>query len=227
MPSEISTPLGDAPVIPLVILGTGMYLTWFGVHYWRSDTRWPTDPVKAVLTGKPVPGQSSAPPESAELTADIQAFGGGSGSSGTAAAGATGSSIADDALKYKGAGYVWGGNASSTGNWDCSSFVSYVLGHDLGLPLPGGHWGDPGFPPHAHGPTTVQYMLYGTGINLKDVQAGDLIVSTEHMGIAISPTQMISAQDPQLGTGTGTFPAGFPGGPPVYRRVNGGSVTVA
>lgn len=218
--AEISTPLGEAPVIPLVVLGTGMYLAWFGVHYWRSDTKWPTDPVKAVLAGKPIPGQSAAAPLSAELTADVQAYSGGSGSGSTSSA--TGSSIADDALKYNGAGYVWGGNASSTGDWDCSSFVSYVLGHDLGLPLPGGHWGDPGFPPHAHGPTTVQYMLYGTGINLKDVQAGDLIVSSVHMGIAISPSQMISAQDEQLGTGLGGFPAGFPGGPPVYRRVSGG-----
>jgi Lysozyme like domain len=58
-----STPLGRAPVIPVVLLGIGAYLTWFGVHYFDSDTKWPTDPIKDVLTGKPLPvpsGQTSA-----------------------------------------------------------------------------------------------------------------------------------------------------------------------
>ena len=85
---QVRTPVGDAPVIPLVVLGTGMYLAWFGIHYWRSDTKWPTDPVKAVLQGKPVPGQSTATPLSAELTSDIQAYSGsGSGGSGSSGSG--------------------------------------------------------------------------------------------------------------------------------------------
>jgi hypothetical protein len=25
--------IGGAPVIPVVLIGTGMYLAWFGVHY--------------------------------------------------------------------------------------------------------------------------------------------------------------------------------------------------
>lgn len=52
---SVKTPAGDAPVVPVLILSFGAYLTWFGVHYWRSDTAWPSDPVKAVLTGKPIP----------------------------------------------------------------------------------------------------------------------------------------------------------------------------
>lgn len=52
---DIHTPVGDAPVIPVLIMVTGAYLTWFGVHYWRSDTKWPTDPIKAVLQGKSIP----------------------------------------------------------------------------------------------------------------------------------------------------------------------------
>lgn len=51
----VKTPAGDAPVVPILILSFGAYLTWFGVHYWRSDTAWPSDPLKAVLTGKPIP----------------------------------------------------------------------------------------------------------------------------------------------------------------------------
>src|ERR1043165_9985000 len=55
MARELHTPIGTAPVLPVMIMGMGAYLTWFGVHYWRSDTAWPSDPVKAVLTGKPIP----------------------------------------------------------------------------------------------------------------------------------------------------------------------------
>jgi hypothetical protein len=51
----VPTPLGDAPVIPVALLVVGAYLCWFGVHYWASDTKWPTDPLKALLTGKPIP----------------------------------------------------------------------------------------------------------------------------------------------------------------------------
>lgn len=229
MPDTIKTPVGDAPVVPLVLLGIGTYLAWFGVHYWRSNTKWPTDPVKSVLQGNGLPSvqQEAKISLDADISAVAQSGGGTSTSSAGSGASSTGSAIADAALKYNGQGYVWGGNASSPGDWDCSSFVSYVLGHDLGMALPGGHWGDPGFPPHSHGPTTIQYMVWGSPIGLSEVQAGDLIVSTEHIGIAISPTQMISAQDPQLGTGIGGFPAGFPAGPPVYRRVSSASSAVS
>jgi hypothetical protein len=81
---SISTPLGRAPVIPLAILGAGLYLAWFGVHYWGSDTRWPSDPVKAVLTGKslPVPaGQLNAAAVAAAVEAPASS-GGGSGAGG-------------------------------------------------------------------------------------------------------------------------------------------------
>lgn len=50
------------PAVPVILLGIGAYLAWFGVHYWGSDTKWPTGPVKAVLQGGKVPapsGQSS------------------------------------------------------------------------------------------------------------------------------------------------------------------------
>lgn len=209
------TPHSGTPVLPVTITLIGAYLAWFGVHYWRSSVRWPTDPIKAVLTGKPLPDNTAddvvLPPSVAKGT---DAIAGGAQAVGRDV-------IAQDAMKYNGAGYVWGGNASSIGEWDCSSFVSKVLGQDCNLSLPGGHWGDPGFPPHAHGPTTLQYMMFGTGISLADVEPGDLIVSVEHIGIAISKTQMISAESPQSGTGVANFPDGFPAGPPVYRRVIG------
>lgn len=53
---KVRTPVGDAPVIPLLLLGLGAYLMWYGVKYWRSsNTRWATDPIKAVLQGKGLP----------------------------------------------------------------------------------------------------------------------------------------------------------------------------
>ena len=53
--------VGDSPVVPLAIIGTGMYLAWFGVHYWRSDVKYPTDPLKAVLQGKGLPSNAGTP----------------------------------------------------------------------------------------------------------------------------------------------------------------------
>lgn len=119
----------------------------------------------------------------------------------------TGQAIATDALKYRGRGYVFGGTASSPGDWDCSSFVSYVLGHDLRLPLPGGQWGDPGFPPNAHGPVVDDYASWdgANPVAQGQEQAGDLVLwvgagASGHMGIVTGKGRMISALNPQLGT---------------------------
>ncbi len=225
---DIKTPVGDAPVIPVILIMAGFYLAWFGIHYWRTDVKYPSTPVKDVLQGKGVTPASNVPPSiHAVLAADVQGLqpdSGSAGGSSPAASSATGSAIADAALKYKGQGYVWGGPADHPGNWDCSSFVSYVLGHDLGLALPGGKYGDPGFPPHAHGPTTLTYLLFGTAINSSQVAAGDLIVYNTHIGIAISSTDMISAEDPQQGTGVSSI-SGMTsslGEIPHFRRVSGG-----
>ncbi|HWM96741.1 MAG TPA: hypothetical protein VNO54_06755, partial [Streptosporangiaceae bacterium] len=62
----------------------------------------------------------------------------------------TGLLLARIALRYVGAGYVYGGNASAVGDWDCSTFVSFCLWR-AGLSLPGGKWGDPDMPPNIHG----------------------------------------------------------------------------
>jgi hypothetical protein len=69
---EVRTPAGDAPVIPVLLLGTGMYLAWFGVHYFKQtrpdgSTLWPSDPVKAVLQGQSV--QTAADTSQTVLTA--------------------------------------------------------------------------------------------------------------------------------------------------------------
>jgi hypothetical protein len=58
----VRTPLGNAPVIPLVIIGIGAYITWFSIHYWSGDVAYPTTPLKAVLTGKGLPANSVTDP---------------------------------------------------------------------------------------------------------------------------------------------------------------------
>lgn len=136
--------------------------------------------------------------------------------------------IAGEALKYKGLGYVYGGPAGRPGDWDCSSFVSYVLGHDMGLALPGGgHYGSPGYPPHSHGPVVTDYASWGGAKSVRSPRAGDLCCwvgagTGGHIGIAISATRMISALDEALGTQvtpiSGTGPSGVP---LVFRRVTG------
>jgi cell wall-associated NlpC family hydrolase len=230
----IHTPIGTAPVLPVTIMAFGAYLTWFGVHYWRSDTKWPTDPLKAVLTGKPIPEVDRSSDEaaikgivtSAQTAAATAAgaAGGGlsnqpTGPAATTQASGGGEEIAAQALKYIGSGYVFGGKADRVGDWDCSSFVSFVLGHDLGYPLPGGKWGDPGFPPHAHGPATGNYMMYGKPITASQAAKGDLVISSEHMGIVVAAGTYMSAKTPTLGTGLGLYTKDFPGGAPVFRRV--------
>lgn len=91
---KVRTPVGDAPVLPLLLLGIGGYLMWYGVHYWRSsNTRWPSDPVKSVLQGKGlppnVPAAAAATTVADYETASAIASGGGSAPQGPLPAGPT------------------------------------------------------------------------------------------------------------------------------------------
>lgn len=112
--------------------------------------------------------------------------------------------IANDAVKYTGHDYLYGGAPGVNGDqpWDCSSFVNWVLGHDLGILLPGENSQYNG---SQHGPDTLEYITwsgaYTVGHTAAKAEAGDLVVWQTHMGIAIGGGQMISAQDPASGTG--------------------------
>jgi cell wall-associated NlpC family hydrolase len=143
----------------------------------------------------------------------------------------TGTDIAQDAMRYQGQPYTYGGRADHPGDWDCSSFVSYVLGHDLGLILPGGgRYGSSGYPPSAHGPVVSTYAAWNGATTLPAGQppaTGDLCVwnglgPLGHIGIATDPAHMVSALDHESGTVhtpiQGYGPAGVK---VVYRRLNG------
>lgn len=138
----------------------------------------------------------------------------------------TGDQIAADAVKYVGKGYVFGGPARAPGDWDCSSFVSYVLGHDLGLSLPGGKFGQPGFPPNSHGPVVTSYASWSGAVTVAAPGArGDLVCfvgqgANGHIGIVLGPDHMVSALDTASGTLESPITGfGPPGAPIVYRRV--------
>ena len=139
----------------------------------------------------------------------------------------TGDQVAADALRYRGAGYIYGGPAARPGDWDCSSFVSYVLGHDLRLALPGGKWGAPGFPPNAHGPVVESYASWAGAVTVNAPARGDLVCfvgqgANGHIGIVLGTNQMVSALDSSQGTlVTPITGYGPPGAPIVYRRVLG------
>lgn len=89
--------LGEAPIIPIVLILIGSYLAWFGVHYWRRDIKWPSDPVKSVLQGKGLPPQGNITTSAVILTSAQTAeasastgTGSGSGGLGPSAGGSVG-----------------------------------------------------------------------------------------------------------------------------------------
>jgi cell wall-associated NlpC family hydrolase len=148
------------------------------------------EPVTKPISGSPASGNSG-------LT-----------SVGVASAGAAGNAISTAALKYRGAGYVWGGSpANGVGNWDCSSFANWVCGHDVGLPIPGYPAG--GYAGASHGPVTVEWLAWSglvtVGHDGRSAQAGDLAIWQTHMGICLGPDSMISAQTPSSGTQISTI----------------------
>jgi len=112
---------------------------------------------------------------------------------------ATGSTIANAALKYQGYPYVWGGKTPS--GWDCYGFLTYVLHHDLGYNLPNNTY--MGY---------LEFLSWGQKYQIDEaqVQPGDIVIWPTHCGIAVSSTTMISAENPSAGTKVATFREGGP-----------------
>jgi cell wall-associated NlpC family hydrolase len=170
-------------------LGLGTLLLWSGIRGKKI-----TQALRDVISGKSPTKAGNNP-----IT-------GSAGATGEEATGsASGSAIASDAIRYQGVPYKWGGYLPS--GWDCSGFVNYVLGHDLGMSLPGGAV----YTGTSHGPVVGQYQAWNAAVHvpLSQVQAGDIILYTVvHMGIAVSNTEFISAEDPADGTAIAPISAG-------------------
>lgn len=167
--------------IALAAVGAGVVLTWSGIRGWSV-----AGTLKDFITGVDPTTQANVNPITG--TPDTAAGGGSS----------SGSAIANDALKYEGHIYSYGGAPGTSGRnpWDCSSFVNWVVGHDVGLAIPGNKPG--AYNGSSHGPPTGSWMVWAGCKTIKraDIQAGDIMVWQTHMGIAISPTEMISATGP-------------------------------
>ena len=186
----------------------GGVLVWSGIRGWSV-----TGTLRDLITGVDPTGQGQADPISGT------AAGGDGGGGGVT----SGSAIATQALTYVGHPYLYGGAPGADGKhpWDCSSFINWVIGHDIGLAIPGYKPGK--YDGTAHGPPTGSWLIWSGCRTVKraDIQAGDLIVWPTHIGIATSPTEMVSALSHAAGTVTSTFHGGSPGGETyIPRRLN-------
>lgn len=193
----------------------GIILAWSGIRGWSV-----LGTIQDIVAGK-TPKGTTGP------THPISAAGGPAVLSGASALnGPTGNAIADDALRYQGHAYLYGGSPGKDGSspWDCSSAANWILSHDLHLPWPGSGTYDGS----SHGPTTIQwgawFLAKGGGsstVTADRVQPGDVIVWSGHMGIAISNTQMLSARNPAEGTGISSIAGGGSGPLICYGRMPG------
>jgi cell wall-associated NlpC family hydrolase len=185
----------------LFAAGGGVILLWSGFTGKNASKV-----LRSIMSGK----NPQTVTADYQITTSPAAYSTASGVAASAGATTTGTYIAQDAQRYIGAGYVWGGvpGPSGVGPWDCSSFSNAVIGRDLGLAIPlykpGTYHGQ------AHGPPTGVWLVW-TGaftINRKDCAPGDLCIWQSHMGIAVSNSQYVSAYDTQDGT--------------IQRAINGG-----
>jgi cell wall-associated NlpC family hydrolase len=233
---RIDTPIGDAPVIPLLLVGFGAYLLWFAVKYWRGQgpAVWPSYPVKSVLQGHGLPPPQPAPASadvvaayeaplaaqiSAQETAVTTSPGGGT---------TTGASLAADEGRYVGqVRYLWGG-ANPINGWDCSGMQNWCIGHDMSLDIPGLPRGTR-FDGSSHGPDVAQWIAWsGVAHVAGPPMPGDLVCwgPNAHMGMAISATDMISALNPAQGTQRTPIAVTHTGVPVFLRlRATGGGPT--
>jgi peptidoglycan DL-endopeptidase CwlO len=194
-------------------LATGGLLLYSGI---KGATI--ADTVESVFTGKlavtdtePIPVDNST--DSSETVT-------------AAGASASGQQIIGDAMRYNGHKYVYGGPSNPTNGWDCSSFASYVLGHDLGMLLPGSKsWATATNNGNDHGPVASDFAntpgFVKVGTNATNNEPGDLLVWSGHVGFGTGSGGMFSAYDEQSGTGaTGaSAPYPFMG---VFRSESGG-----
>lgn len=186
----------------------GGVLLWSGI---RGESVAQT--VQDLAHGRQPSGANQEPVNTAAAPAAASAVAGGDPG---------GSSISSDAAQYAGHAYLYGGapGPNGTAPWDCSSFANWVLGHDLGMTLPGAS--SPGYNGASHGPDTLLYLAWSrattVGHTAAAAEAGDLCVWQTHMGFALGGGQMISALDEALGTRVTTIPGGAPGGEVLFVR---------
>ena len=170
-----------------------------------------------IMTGKNPQSQAQANP----ITGTAAATGGGASGGGSPGGSTTPSAIANAALRYEGHCYLYGGAPGPDGKscWDCSSFCNWVLGHDIGVDIPGFS----SYDGSSHGPNTLSYLAWAgattVGHSAASARAGDLCVWQTHMGICTGSNAMISAQNPSGGTRRSGITGFIPGEVLFVRRL--------
>jgi cell wall-associated NlpC family hydrolase len=158
--------MAEIPGTAIVAATAGGILLYAGL---RGKT--PLEALREVISGNPTPVPHAT---------DLAVPGGGPGYFGPPTS--RGAQIVQDARRYIGTPYKWGG-ASPTG-FDCSGLVTYVLHHDLGLSLPS----------NTH-TTTVGFMTWSGAktIPAAQRQAGDLVITPSHVQIYTGAGMVIEA----------------------------------
>lgn len=168
----------------LAVTSIGVLFIWSGIKGWSL-----LGTVQDLVTGA-TPSGANVNPLGTGATSSLPGNSAGGGS------------IADVAKQYEGHAYRFGGAPGKDGSqpWDCSSFANFVLGVRLGLRIPGYAAG--AYDGSVHGPVTGQWGIWPgiSHVSRASVQAGDLIVWTGHMGIALDNATMISALNANVGT---------------------------
>lgn len=193
----------------------GVYLASAGIgaimlYAGFKGKKW-TDVTHGLISGQsPSQEQSAYPIVTSPVAFTQGSYGYGGYSVGTGGT-ASGEAIAQDALKYQGASYVWAGApGSGAGHWDCSSFVNAVVGRDLGMAIP--MYGPGKYLGQAHGPNTIIWLAWPGARRVSTPEPGDLVIWQTHMGICLGGDKMISALNGALGTQVTTITNGAPPG---------------
>lgn len=205
------------------ITGLGLLILWSGITNAGILAS-----VQSLARGvAPTPGTPQVPfLKAAQANPQNVAFSIPGVNGGTVTGGSGNSAIASTALEYQGYTYIWGGSdprpvaQGGDGGVDCYGLLTYVLHGRLGYNLPNNHHS--GY---------LEFLSWGGAyrVDASQIQAGDLIIWPTHAGIAVSGTEMISAENPSKGVRVDTFQNGGPLAPEpmTVLRVGGGQVAYA
>lgn len=117
---------------------------------------------------------------SSKLSGGTRSFGGGVKT-------ANGNALVNEAKKYLGTPYKWGGNSPEEGGMDCSGYMVKVYKDVAGIDLPR---------------TTYEQVKQGTAVSKENLQPGDLVFfgsadNVHHVGMYIGNGQYI--HEPKTG----------------------------